>query len=340
MRKFLCKVAVFLGVCLLLTILPCVLIDPYNVFHWDNVRENGVEPNKNYIKVKYILANPDKFDTYLFGSSRGGVIHTENFDGENCYNMSYSEGIPKEYLDNLKTFIENGVTVKKVYISLDSLGCTIAPKRHYNGMRCPYEKMNLERFIEYYLTPSTVFDSLDTMFAARNVRTENYNEIFYKYGWWCDYGEETISEDEVDELEPYIGYDDYFEKNLKAIEDIKELCEENSIEVVFFTNPMYDITYTESVDEGYYDFLKELAEITDYMNFSCLNEITTDITCYLDSSHYTPELADEMMNIIREKEEPNEELVKTGYGYYTTKDNVDELVDILYRQYVPDEDDE
>ena len=29
-----------------------IAIDPYNVFHWSSVRDNGVEPNKNYVKTQ------------------------------------------------------------------------------------------------------------------------------------------------------------------------------------------------------------------------------------------------------------------------------------------------
>ena len=36
-----------------------IAIDPYNVFHWSSVRDNGVEPNKNYVKTQYILHHPE-----------------------------------------------------------------------------------------------------------------------------------------------------------------------------------------------------------------------------------------------------------------------------------------
>ncbi|MCR5467527.1 MAG: hypothetical protein K6F37_01090 [Lachnospiraceae bacterium] len=336
MKKFLAKIVLFIGICGLLTVLPCVIIDPYNVFHWSNVRENGVEPNKNYIKVKYILANPDKFESLLFGSSRAGVIHVENIEDEKCYNMSYSEGIPHEYLDNLKTLTENGVNIKKVYISIDSLAYTLAPEQHYYEMRYPYEKLDLVTFCKTYLRPNMVFDSLDTIFETRNTRTENYSNTFYEYGWWCDYGVETLTEEDVPGLIPYIGYDYCFEEALEDIRQIKELCEENGIEAVFFTNPMQEVTYKESVDNDYYEFLEAVAEITDYWNFSCLNDITTGLDYYFDSSHYIPEIGDTIMETVNGKTHLNEDLVATGFGYYTTKDTVKNLIKILESQYTAD----
>ena len=88
-----------------MVIIP-IYIDPYNVFHINNVRDNGIEPNANIIKMNKILNEPDKYNAYLFGSSRVGAIHTENISDVNCYNMTYSEGLPQEHLDNIKTFIE------------------------------------------------------------------------------------------------------------------------------------------------------------------------------------------------------------------------------------------
>ena len=32
------------------------------------------EPNQHYLKVKYVLNYPDKYDSFLFGSSRVGKI--------------------------------------------------------------------------------------------------------------------------------------------------------------------------------------------------------------------------------------------------------------------------
>ena len=68
MRKFLLKILIFAAYAILISIISSVWADPFNVFNWENVRANGVQPNKNYIKMKYILANPEKYDSFLFGS--------------------------------------------------------------------------------------------------------------------------------------------------------------------------------------------------------------------------------------------------------------------------------
>ena len=51
MKKFLEKLLLFLFLLALAVIPVNVYVDPYNVFHADAIRDNGVEPNKNYIKT-------------------------------------------------------------------------------------------------------------------------------------------------------------------------------------------------------------------------------------------------------------------------------------------------
>ena len=98
MKKFLVKASFFGIFCLLVGVAFPLWLDPYNVFHAAHIRDNGITPNKNYIKMTYLLSHPDTFDALLFGSSRVGAIHTEKISGLKCYNMTYSAGLPEEHL--------------------------------------------------------------------------------------------------------------------------------------------------------------------------------------------------------------------------------------------------
>ena len=109
MKKFLRKIAPFVLFILILELAIHMAVDPYNVFHWQEIRDNGVEPNSNYIKMQYVLHNPDKFDSFLFGSSRTGFVNVEHIPEGKWYNMSYSEGLPAEHLENLRELIANDI---------------------------------------------------------------------------------------------------------------------------------------------------------------------------------------------------------------------------------------
>lgn len=57
-------------------------IDSYGIFK-KNLNYQILEPNKNYLKTKYIIENINKYDSFIFGSSRVGNIPTEIIKGNN-----------------------------------------------------------------------------------------------------------------------------------------------------------------------------------------------------------------------------------------------------------------
>ena len=324
MKKFLAKVMLFAVFCLLFELVIPIAVDPYNVFHAFAIRDNGVEPNKNYIKMKYVLANPDKFDSYIFGSSRVGSIHVEKMQGERCYNMTYSAGTPQEHLANIQTFVENGIVPKRIYIGVDSFSYTEDAKSHQiQPLRCPYEYEREHRsgFWGMYLNAGIAVQSLPTILHSE--KTGHYAEEFYDYGWWCDYDRETTID--WDAAGPSVGAGDYLDETLREIREIVALCEQNHIELVVFTNPMHHLTYEESLKHNWMEFLRGLAEITDYYNFSGLNRVTTDNSYYIDTSHYNAYVGDMIIDCICNHEDL-EGSVGAGFGVFVTKENVGELV--------------
>lgn len=331
MRKFLKNLFLF-ALCIgILSFGICYFIDPFNVFHPLNMRHNGAEPNKNYVKMSYILTNPEKFESYIFGSSHVGNIHPEKISNERCYNMTYSIGLPHEHLENLKTFIANGVHPKKIYIGLDSYSYTVDPADHFSDrQRSPYEysKSHPFSFWKLYLDPAVAFDSLSLTKSIYD--PENYEEVFYSFGWNQDYGTRTYFTEEKAEAE--MGSSFRLEETLEDVREIVEFCETNEIKTVVFTNPMFRETYLESVkNKSYFDFLKGLTEITPFYNFSSLNTISTDIGCFLDNSHYLPEVGDLMIKSMCYQEDLGK-LNAQGFGVLFNQDNIDFWLNILEGQ--------
>lgn len=332
MKKFLLKVLLFMAYAVLLSITISICFDPFNVFHWKNIRVNGVEPNKNYIKMKYILANPDKFDSFMFGSSRVGAIHTENIIGEKCYNMTYPSGIIGWHLLNVKTFLENGIHPYKIYIGIDSVSYTSNYDKQINDpMRCPFEYLanDMFHFMKLYLDPVTVIRSLGIMVYGLMGNIELIDtEAFYKYGW----GAGVERNYDWSKALPAIGKECDIDLALKYLREISNICLENNIELILFTNPMHRITYLASVqDKDYFRFLEGLAEISDFWNFSSLNDITMNNANYHEPSHYRAEVGDIMIDIMcNGKSYP--ELQAQGFGVKVTRENAKDFIEMLRRQ--------
>ena len=56
--------------------------------------------------------------------------------------------------------------------------------------------------------------------------------------------------------------------NSKDIENIYKLCKEKNIHLILLTNPIYVTTYIDSIQDGYLDFFRKVAQNCDFYNFS------------------------------------------------------------------------
>ena len=349
MKKFVLKLIIYILIFGILIILPCILLDPYNVFHPFHVRDNGVEPNKNYIKMTYILANAQKFDAFMFGSSLTGMINAENIPNVKCYNMTHSGGIASETAANLKTMLNAGIIPKEIYLGLESISYSDCyENRCSNRMRCPYEysRTNPLEFISLYIDPAVNIEALKTVLSNDNENNSTVEEIFYNnggypfygYTWEYDMAEADARLNEVtaqytaavEKGELSAERPQYMDEALDSVREIVALCNENNIKLTVFTNPIYYETFSDAVlNLCYLDFLEELAEITPYYNFSGFNKYTTDLSCYHeDKTHFLVELGDIMLDTMCSGKTAPETL-NEGFGTYVTEDNVQELLKIL-----------
>ena len=336
MKKFLGKIAIFLVFIMVMTIPASVSMDPYNIFHWNDIRNNGVEPNKNYIKMKYLLDNPGEYDSLFFGSSRVGAIHTENFQGISCYNMTYSAGTPGENLDNIRTLTAAGYKPDRVFIGVDSFSYLEDGDIHLSQqIRAPYEYSvsHPVKFYSMYMSASLCFESISAMRKNTHPVTLN-GDIFYGSGWSINYGTPGPAEGYT---RPFLCANQTGDvaanmaATLDDIREMKEYCDNNGIELVVFTNPMYVLNQSISIEKyNYLEFLTELAKITEYYNFSTVCEITEDSVNFPDVSHYSAEIGDMMIKILQ-----GDDSLVIDDAYFGTKinsDNVVELTETLSHQ--------
>lgn len=334
MKKFLIKVIVF---CLIIAvcIIPFnVIVDPYNVFHADRIRDNGIEPNKNYFKTKYVIENSEKYDSYLFGSSRVGFLDVEKMTGGTYYNMMYSEGVPYEHFKTLEAMVTNGEVPKNVIIGVDDIACFVDPEFHKSQLyrlAYPYDGSLTDKagFYLRYMDTITTLRSLPTI-KAHGEQDMSAVERYYTTGtenltlptafpeagnfpYWADYYK--LRTDEV----------------LYEIGQIWMLCQKYDINLTVFTNPIHATTYTKDLENGYLEFLNKLADVTPYYNFSGFNDVTCDNAYYYETSHYSPAAGDLIIQAIFE-DEVSEALKAQGFGVYVTKDNVEDVTALLLSQ--------
>ncbi len=309
----------------------CIYTDIFNVFHPNEIRVTRAEGAKHFLKMKYLVSHPNEYNAVIFGSSRVGKIPTDFLNEHSnfhWYNMTYSEGVPKEHLDDLISLIKNNVRIKHVLIAVDDISWTVNANSHISQlMRKPfseYERLGFRFYIQYlfHFSPSVFIDVL---------KGKTQTEHFYGDG-------STISENETflpaKEEKDHVSAAYSLEPNFSVLDDIQAICtfcRKNGIECTIITNPIWKNTYIDACKNGYLDFLESLAEITPYVNFSGLNVITTDGRNYFEGSHYRPNVGLLMLKILI-GEEYSEDLKEEQFGIEVTKENIDEVIAKLKQQ--------
>ena len=339
MKKFLLKAII--PVSIILLVIACnIIVDPYNIFHSDNVRANGVEPNRNYVKTKHVIDNSDMYDSYVIGASRCGYMDVERIDNGTYYNLTYGGGNMYEFLLTLEVLLDNDVKIKNILLGLDEGSYTYRYMHDNAAGAIPYpgksikEKSNF--YAKYYLDTFTTIRSIPIMLNVSDREANAYIANIYTTGSWCE--KETVLSKETDVYES-INYERSISDGDKeciedAIEDLNifvKICNEEGIELTIYTHPLHIKNYGDVISYGYLDFIEKLAENVEFYNFSGMNDVTAEYDNYYEWSHYTYEVTDKLIDIMY-YDKLDKDLLKQGFGYYVTADNKDDFLRILYSQ--------
>jgi len=340
MRKFLLKLLAFTLILTAILLPVSVVIDPYNVFHYDQPVDNGVEPNKNFIKTKYLLSNPGQFDSIVMGSSRAGFLDVSTIPGGKYYDLCYSEGVPAEHVQTLKTLIKGGFVPKNVLVLTDDISCFVDPAMHDSKLfRTAYPSGGILSWLKFYAKYCDllmIYDSLSVIKEHQAVGADPDFVSRFK----------TSGTERLDKASSFDGTDgagnempgyraDYYKLRLNEVigemQELSDLCKQYDINLVVVTNPLYYKTFEVACEDGYLDYLYELAEVTDYVNFSSISNPTTTPSNFYETSHFTPYLGWAMIEItFNGFEDPY--LRDQGFGFKVTRENRDELMEILKKE--------
>ena len=360
MKKVVIKSIAFILIIMAILLPTSIAVDPYNVFHVNEPRDNGIESNKGFIKTKYIMKHHDEFDSLLFGSSRAGFVdiaYLNEMTGGSFYDMASSESLVNEQTAELKVLIDSGFIPKRVWVLVDDISCFVDPKLHENMLyRVPYPAKGPIDEMEFYLKYMDLLMIKDSIGVIRDHADKraaelasgvdssydgstnmSYLDRFYHTG--------TERLDKVSQFNPeeeqyQSGYwCDYYnlrvEEALKDMSKMVVLCKKYDIELTVLTNPLYYLTYKKGVENGYLEYLKGLALETDYYNFSGCSFVTENYENYYETSHFTPEVTRMMIDaVVNGKKSGTGDLLSPDnvFGVHVTAENVNELISILENQ--------
>lgn len=343
-RRWVVIVLAAIIVLIALVITTNCVMDVYGILKSDFTLQFR-EPNKNFIKTNFLLKNKDKYDSYLFGSSRINAIDVKKITTGRYYNMTYSEGVPEEHLNNVKFLLQKGVLINSIMVGLDDFSYRVDPKIHlFDLLRQPHPAISgkswLTFFSEYFIKIKKIFpdlkDYLRNTFRKKNKADKQIIFDMFDTGRTlcvgCD--EEIQRDPEKYRRDPKFKkpfhYDgDNLQNTLVSLQELIALTKKNNIQVTIFINPIHHTTYLDTNMQLFLKFKRELAKITSYYDFSGLNTITIDNIYYHETSHYRQMVGDMMLK--RMFGYPAV-AVPADFGILVNRQNVDEHLKRLHRQ--------
>ncbi|PKN39128.1 MAG: hypothetical protein CVU62_02710 [Deltaproteobacteria bacterium HGW-Deltaproteobacteria-2] len=254
--------------------------------------------NQHIFNPEYIFRYPNRFDSFLFGSSRSGVINVGKIKKGDFYNMSYNQGIPSEHLMIIKAFLRKKVKIKLVVIGLDEFSFSRTQIEHENSLlrqMHPYitGKSLTSIFYLYYFRMPQLFELANGKNKLLSSRQE-YKFTLDESGTnlcWMNAEKKIVTSGKPIYFDKDIVYNPFhYDKAITAdvfrqIEELITLSKKYNFRLIFFFNPIRI--------QGYLNYaldlipIKErLSAITDFYDFSGFNYITTNNMHYYDNDHY------------------------------------------------------
>ena len=107
-----------------------------------------------------------------------------------------------------------------------------------------------------------------------------------------------------------------FPNDINYLKQIVSLCEENDVELLVI-NSATPLTSRQSYEsEAYWNFLAQVASVTDFWDFTSYNDINLNPYNFYDDAHPFYEVVELIVDTIASRNSYK------GFGTYITKDNV------------------
>lgn len=317
-----------------------VCIDPYGVF-FNCSKHVPVEPNRRYMKMKYILKNPEKFDSFIFGSSRTNSLNPDKIPTDSYYNMSYAVGLPKDYYHDLLLMSKSGIKIKNLIIGIDDISLIENPKVPPQDLifkTYPVSLIDKISFFKSYILyrPSWLF--VDMVFKSNDV--SDRRQIFRNGMVSKPELDSTILRSPSEHISPKRFFKPFSRyrispdvtQSISEIEKIIMFAKANQINLIFYINPIYQVTYLNVNLDKYFYALKKLADITSFYDFSGLNSIAINNMDYYEASHFNEKVGDLILAKIFNQDGF---AVPDDFGRFVNKDNVEQQI-LFHKSLIAD----
>ena len=285
-----------IGALVLFSIVPIINYksDMTRILHHDYKHVyQGVNPNKLFLKSIYLKDHLDKYDTLVYGSSRGGFMDV-SLISDRAYNMDHGFGTIATYLDNLKTMIESGMKIKEVWIGINDFDI--------------WKNQTTKKGLVHMAYHNGIFGNAtlysDWLFTTRerNIKIAK-GEIPLVETPYITNTKAHVDRARLDAKKlpknryippTTLGYTGIFRIDdvIKELKELKEVCQRNHIKLISFFYPTFYKTYLRYNQFKIEEFKRKMTSVIDFYDFYDIGEISIDQKNWLEGSHFMPHIGD------------------------------------------------
>lgn len=268
----------------------------------------GIEPNKSFLKTKYLLENKEKYEILLMGSSRIGNLDSKLIS-EKAYNMTYSFGHISSHLNNLEILLANDVKIKKIILGIDDFYIYKDPKEFdIDYLRKTYKDNLVGKidFYKFYLLKKPADRDIDIFFNKYKLQKSNQitdpSDMSDREKRELNINNEINAHQEKLKTPILLNYNESFRTNevLNEIQQFKELCNLYNIELVTIMFPQFYNVYLSYNQNEMEKFKTNLAQITSFYDFYNLFDYTFEEKYWFDTSHFVPTIGNKILSDVYE----------------------------------------
>ena len=269
------------------------------------------------------------------GGSKAGGYTSEimaELDGYRYYNCFITMGNFEEYYIFVDHIIKNSPNLKKIVLNLSGFEC-LFDVREGIKQETPAVLTGKSQAIEFvkflFKNPKLSFDEIFNPSFDYRQNDDGSRNLAGAYEEYLKNPNQYVQENVIYDLNKDLT--EMFEKaetrtfssfpnDMRYLRQIVELCEKNDIELLVI-NSATPLTSRQSYEgEAYWNFLAQVATVTDFWDFTSYNDINLNPYNFYDDAHPFYEVVELMIDTISGR---NSYL---GFGCYVTKDNVYEYL--------------
>jgi len=301
------------------------------------------------IKFKMPLLRQGNWDNLMMGTSRIGVLDNDvlnRYLGGRTFNMEQPASVIPVQYDSFMYAVHYN-KIKSVVYAVDFMSFNENRRLNDDYIELKSKLRSFNPFYTYdiYFNQKTLKKSLKLI--ADNYRgkikpsamyLKNGMRVYQNYIYAFEHNTLDMQKNIDGTVRVWFKENGYYEhykyspKYMKQFQDMLKYCKEHNIKVYVYISPMYidffnALGQSDLLDE-FEHFKSELAQVTDYVDFTGVNPISVNIENFWDSAHLRLDKTDLIMKDVIN--EPNSRL---DFGTWVNKDNVSKHLQRQKSQY-------